>query len=825
MTIQDTASNALAVPDGVGQMIGYEEPEPGQEVLHLDMYNFLINPIRAADARVGQNGGNLFVKRYLAGPQAIWDVIQRKIFATRDLWDVTRIADEFLIFLKNIVGWTAEPALKAITDRLTDAQLRKLIATSVLLWKQRGKEEAYEQFLSVITDARMRVWNWFDLRWILDETVIGEEHQGRDPWLIDTAGEQDSDIRIVDDGGEDRILLLAMLALFRPGGERLNVYWVTFMDRFLTALDNTQWSSSTTSPIDVADQVMALSDDTQLELAQVSVTDATEWARYVASWRLRGDGVCFGGLFYYQDDDNYYALEVCTVNGEDLGLLWRPTLETLLDDISGITGLASGTTYDVPGEYRDFAGGTDDIQWALVNDRTDEPVSFNAWINPDIIGGSDIFFSIDGTSSSDAYQFRFNGATGSIEFLHVYDVGTHARRTTAAATIVTGAWQHVAVTYVGNSVGADIRIYVDGVEATYSTTTDGSGTRRVPDGNWYLGNTSLGTQGYDGQMRYPEAHDRILTPAEVANIYNASGSTLLRLVKRTAGVELELGRYETPLVPDVFYGLRVHVESIAVDDYVTNLVFHPRLDTLFDAVSAQDASVIVGTTELPFLQREFGGLEYIQWPNVSDLAGLPLSISIWMRWDVGGTPLFLNPNAFISVFPETGFVQLVFLHATTNMIRLFDASAALAVGGLHQLVMTYDGAGLAAGCRLWVDGVEVTAIVADQDSVGAALTLNGTWDLGAAGSDWAGVLFDFRIYDAVLTPTQAVQVAQAVMGSPDIRTYWEGEEIISGVDPFDSLRQGSIGARHLDRSTLDLSEAEMYQLPLERDLIDLNDHL
>jgi hypothetical protein len=275
------------------------------------MYDFLINPIRRADRSTGPGGGNLFVKRYLQGPQAIWDAIQRRGFAVRDLWDVTRIEDEFLTYLKNIVGWTEEPTLKAITDRLTDAQLRKLISVSVALWKIRGTESSYEAFLSVVTDARMHVWNWFDLRWILDETALGEDHQGRDPWLISENGDKESDIRIVDDGEEDRTLLLAMLRLFKPGGEVLFVRWIDFLDKFLDDDDDTQWANVGSGTPVVVDRNYELNDDTVAQSVETNIANDDAWTDYVTYWRARFDqagGGRAGVQFFRFDDDNRYVV-------------------------------------------------------------------------------------------------------------------------------------------------------------------------------------------------------------------------------------------------------------------------------------------------------------------------------------------------------------------------------------------------------------------------------------------------------------------------------------------------------------------------------------
>lgn len=167
---------------------------PADESL-LQMFNFLIAPIREEDKRVGGE----FVKRFLQGPQAEWDSVTAKIRSIPDLWSVTDIADDHLQFLKWIVGWTSDPVLANVTADIDDATLRRLIAASGRLWANRGPESTIIDVLRLLTKTRLRIWNWFDFRWVLDETELGEEHEGRDPWIINLPASVESE-SVVDDG-------------------------------------------------------------------------------------------------------------------------------------------------------------------------------------------------------------------------------------------------------------------------------------------------------------------------------------------------------------------------------------------------------------------------------------------------------------------------------------------------------------------------------------------------------------------------------------------------------------------------------------------------
>lgn len=208
------------------------------------------------------------------------------------------------------------------------------------------------------------------------------------------------------------------------------------------------------------------------------------------------------------------------------GLVFAPELSTLDDPESGQSGTASDTDYHEYDDARSFVAEVSNCSWPSLGNFDGLPFSFACWVRPDVIGASDILFSIDGTASSDAYHFRFNNSTGRIEFLHVRDGGgTHTRRV-SSETLSVHTWSHVAVVFDGSTNGSGIRLYIDGAEATYATTTDGSGgTPRVPDGDWHLGNTSVGGQGFTGRIRRPRAWDRELTAAEVQGLYGADPYT------------------------------------------------------------------------------------------------------------------------------------------------------------------------------------------------------------------------------------------------------------------------------------------------------------
>ncbi len=312
MAIQDLANNPL-VTGSQAQMLGYSEPPAPEEVLNLDMYRFLIEPIRREDV---QRGG-LFVKRYLQGPQALWLQTQTSLFDIKKLWSLTECPDDYLQYLKNIVGWT--PRYDNITSALDAATLRRLIATSIPLWRRRGAEDTLLDVLTLVTGARQRLWNWFYFRWIVGETVLSEVHEGADSWAVGTPGTSDaeytSNLRIVDDGTLDRAVVRQLLNLMRPIGERFEVTYLLFLDEFTVVGDTTQWGG--TGPT-VTDGIATLPDDGVAEAVLASVNGNDTWGNYLAYWCLKSTittaGALVGGTFYATDVDNAYRVGLDILN-------------------------------------------------------------------------------------------------------------------------------------------------------------------------------------------------------------------------------------------------------------------------------------------------------------------------------------------------------------------------------------------------------------------------------------------------------------------------------------------------------------------------------
>lgn len=153
-------------------------------------------------------------------------------------------------------------------------------------------------------------------------------------------------------------------------------------------------------------------------------------------------------------------------------------------------------------------------------------ITIAAWIKPNTVGegGSPGRIVHKGTTTSPTAGWQFvTQATNSIAF--AVDHGTtDLNRVSAANALGTtlGVWKHVVVTWTGSATATNIKLYVDGVETAYSTTTDG-GAARVSDAasSVFIGNDNTGVRTFDGALDDVRIYNRVLSSTELTAIRNA----------------------------------------------------------------------------------------------------------------------------------------------------------------------------------------------------------------------------------------------------------------------------------------------------------------
>ncbi len=169
-------------------------------------------------------------------------------------------------------------------------------------------------------------------------------------------------------------------------------------------------------------------------------------------------------------------------------------------------------------------------------------VTASLWIKPNSFGEGNTFGKLigkDGSITAGAWQLSLlNGAscisagtptqTASFFFAQTGATGNHRlSRCSADNSITLNEWQHIAVTWDGATTGANntgVRLYKNGVEVSYTTTSaagvDSLGSDASLD--LIIGNRPAGDRTFDGKIDEVRLYNRVLSPDEIAALYNQS---------------------------------------------------------------------------------------------------------------------------------------------------------------------------------------------------------------------------------------------------------------------------------------------------------------
>ncbi len=150
-------------------------------------------------------------------------------------------------------------------------------------------------------------------------------------------------------------------------------------------------------------------------------------------------------------------------------------------------------------------------------------MTLTAWIKADTLGGGGKGRIVDKTTTvnpDNGWLFFLDG-TNQLSFSVDYTTA-NLKRSTATNAVSLGTWIHVVATWTGSATATNIKFYVNGVEASYGTGTDGTGTR-VNDGtaNFSIGTDSTAVRTFDGVLDDVRAYNRVLSTAEITAIYRA----------------------------------------------------------------------------------------------------------------------------------------------------------------------------------------------------------------------------------------------------------------------------------------------------------------
>ena len=275
-----------------------------------------------------------------------------------------------------------------------------------------------------------------------------------------------------------------------------------------------------------------------------------------------------------------------------------------------------------------------------------QKMSFAAWVYRSVAAGSARRVIDFGN-----YDVAVSDTPGGIQFKTVWN-GSNAYW--YAPTVSLSTWYHLVVTYDASSAANDPIIYLDGISQSLSE----SGT--APAGAWngikvqacYIGNSSIGTASWRGNLADVAVWNRVLTPSEVAHLYGASSNGAFREVRnfdrtspendtRALGINSTSRGLNTGIPADILEGFRQGVNVVNFKQLGNYLGFKIRPNSGFvTTLDKKDVSTRVFNDQI---SAQSLSKAYPVGPTKVDSNGQELAYK-YQPIQSGSTPLTSTPG-------------------------------------------------------------------------------------------------------------------------------------------------------------------------------------
>lgn len=341
----------------------------------------------------------------------------------------------------------------------------------------------------------------------------------------------------------------------------------------------------------------------------------------------------------------------------------------------------NGATYTPTGKINgsyDFDGTSSYIDMGNSNSLTLDSFTLSSWIyitdfssNNGIIGigdGTQFFEWI--TLTDGTLYFEKDGST----------------RPTSITTNILSAntWYHVVLVYNSTTQTGDI--YINGVEASYSTHQAGSGSLTIDGttGNKYIGVRQSGTNYFSGTIDEPSIWNRALTPTEIQELYNSGAGKQTYDLTSTSGLVFS-NTFDTDLNDDLTDNANKLTNNLA--SYTSNGKLNGAYD--FDGVN----DVITSANDLSFLD---GSISLWVYPQILSQQAL-----IERRDSAGGTTT--NYAIYLMDYNSDGDYEFVlnYYNGAWNNIYLDDYS--VSTNTWYNIIVVLNQSGTS---KIYVNGIE-----------------------------------------------------------------------------------------------------------------------
>jgi hypothetical protein len=413
---------------------------------------------------------------------------------------------------------------------------------------------------------------------------------------------------------------------------------------------------------------------------------------------------------------------------------------------TSISGWANGKR----GSALNFDGSNDYV-YIGANDTLfpdNQPITISAWIYPRTTGGLGNNFGRivsrelagQGPTLKISSDICFNCVSFQVAG------GTPFERATAENSIPFNTWSHVIVTWDGSITAANSHIYINGVEASYSVTTDGASITDNSSAPLVIGNriSDLARQ-YDGLIDEVRIYNRTLSATEVTGLYKTGA------VSHKVPNNLGLVAY-WPFNE----GTSTKASDFSNNNNTGNLFgfnFNPGQDSGWTDGKFGKALIF----SRAFSNKVEPGKSLL---STSDSAA-PFTISTWIKTSDG-----VNQQTIISqgITGDAGRVALK-INVPGNLTKVsfqqggsdLVLSTAIVTNGIwHLITATKDAS---KNVILYVDSVSQGS-VSNNSAYSATTTI--------VGSDWNGDIMNGKVDD--------VRIYNRALSSDEVATLYQGSK-------------------------------------------------
>ena len=380
-----------------------------------------------------------------------------------------------------------------------------------------------------------------------------------------------------------------------------------------------------------------------------------------------------------------------------------------------------------------------------------DPFSVSFWIKlPAVSALTSIVVKSTGNGTESGWKV-FTGTTGRLAFRIANGSATFSV-SVSLPEIDDDLWHFCVCTYAGLSNQDGMKIYIDNILENTGTTSTITGTV-TNDETVALGAHSDGGEELTGLMDDPRIYSKELTSKEIELLWKMTQSNLDFI--------------------DVRHQWKLGDGKVTTIDNLVSL--HKFDQSLLDSKSDNNALVVSGTetyVDAKYNTKgfDFDGSTFLLLNNESNYDFEDTdswSVSFWMKTSTtGSTQVIVSKRADLA---DVGWS--IYLTSSDNLKFEFEGSSGetsretstnITDGELHHILCTYDGTQDTTGIKIYVDGIQDDANVANTSSGSILNAIQVSIGAESDGSNkYTGVLDDVRIYSDVLTSQEDIDVFKA----------------------------------------------------------------